>query len=166
MINYFRKRKNFNRIKKLIQTNPVCFEGTFALHTNENINLYYVQDIIIRLTRSLYHRDMNKYAVFERLQSGFKEIDLNEIEMKVLKTLPLMKFSHEGDTKIFIMTPDPEDGTSILHRLEIVLDGDKHKNMKSCIRLTSNILLHSVYFYICSLGLSEPYNIFELEHIS
>jgi hypothetical protein len=110
--------------------------------------------------------EKNVYSKILEIQNWFKEIDLNEIEMKVLKTLPLMKFSYEGDTKIFIMTPDPEDGTSILHRLEIVLGGDKHKNMKSCIRLTSNILLHSVYFYICSLGLQEPYNIFELEHIS
>jgi hypothetical protein len=77
-----------------------------------------------------------------------------------------MKFSHENEAKIFVMTPDPEDGTSLLHRLEIVLDGNKHKNMKSCIRLSSNILLHSVYFYICSLGLPEPFNIFEVEHIT
>jgi hypothetical protein len=53
-----------------------------------------------------------------------------------------------------------------MDRLQIVLDGNKYKNMKSCIRLSSNILLHSVYFYICSLGLPEPYNIFELEHIT
>lgn len=110
--------------------------------------------------------EKNVFSKILEIQNWFKEMDLSETEIKVLKTLPLMKFSHEGETKIFIMTPDPEDGTSIFHRLEIVLDGDKHKNMKSCIRLTSNILLHSVYFYICSLGLPEPYNIFELEHIS
>lgn len=91
---------------------------------------------------------------------------LNEDERKTLKNLPLMKFSHEKDNKIFILTPDPDDGSSMMERLQIVLDGNKHKNMKSCIRLSSNILLHSVYFYICSLGLPEPYNIFELEHIT
>lgn len=110
--------------------------------------------------------EQNVFSKIIEIQNWFKENEFNETEMKILKTLPLMKFSHEGETKIFIMTPDPEDGTSILHRLEIVLDGNKYKNMKSCIRLSSNILLHSVYFYICSLGLPEPYNIFELEHIT
>jgi hypothetical protein len=110
--------------------------------------------------------EKNVFSKILEIQNWFKETDLSETEMKVLKSLPLMKFSHEGETKIFIMTPDPEDGTSIFNRLEIVLDGNKHKNMKSCIRLSSNILLHSVYFYICSLGLPEPYNIFELEHIT
>lgn len=100
------------------------------------------------------------------IQEWLKNSDLSETEIKVLKGLPLMKFSHENQSKVFVMTPDPEDGTSLLHRLEIVLDGNKHKNMKSCIRLSSNILLHSVYFYICSLGLVEPFNIFELEHIT
>jgi hypothetical protein len=90
MINYFRKRKNFNRIKKLIQTNPVCFEGTFARETQRNINLYYVQDIIIRFTCSLYgHRE---YAVFERLQSEIKQIDLDENQIKILFELAEAKY--------------------------------------------------------------------------
>lgn len=107
--------------------------------------------------------------VFEAINSLKEYLDSEEIdekERKLFKTLPLMKFSHEGETKIFVLTPDPEDGTSILHRLEIVLDGNKYKNMKSCIRLSSNILLSSVYFYMCSLSLSEPFNIFEMENIT
>ena len=102
MINYFRKRKNFNRIKKLIKTNPIRLEGTFACETQRNINLYYVQDIIIRSTCSLYRRDMfaNEYAVFERLPiyhffkygwnvdfSEYKQIDLDEEQIKILYEL-------------------------------------------------------------------------------
>lgn len=107
--------------------------------------------------------------VFESINALKEYLDsdqLNEDEKSILKSLPLMKFSHEGETKIFVLTPDPEDGTSIMHRLEIVLDGNKYKNMKSCIRLSSNILLSSVYFYLCSLGLPEPFNIFEVENIT
>jgi hypothetical protein len=87
MINYLKKRKNFNRIKKLIQTNPVRLEGTFAHETQKIINLYYVQDIIIRFTCSLYHRDMNEYAVFERLPYENKQIDLDEEQIKILYEL-------------------------------------------------------------------------------
>jgi hypothetical protein len=106
------------------------------------------------------------HSSIQEIQTYIESENLNEEEKKVLKELPLMKFSHEGDNKIFVLTPDPDDGDSMLERLQIVLDGNKHKNMKSCIRLSSNILLHSVYFYLCSLGLPEPYNIFELEHIT
>jgi len=88
MINYFRKRKNFNRIKKLIKTKPVCFEGTFACETQRNINLYYVQDIIIRFTYSLYYCDMfANYAVFETFPSENKQIDLDEEQIKILYEL-------------------------------------------------------------------------------
>lgn len=87
MINYFKKRKNFNRIKKLIKTNPVRLEGTFAHETQKIINLYYVQNIIIRFTCSLYHRDMNECAVFERLPSENKQIDLNDKQIKILYEL-------------------------------------------------------------------------------
>lgn len=108
----------------------------------------------------------NVFSSIREIQEWIESDKINESERKILKDLPLMKFSHEGDTKIFIVTPDPDDGTSMYNRLEIVLDGNKHKNMKSCIRLSSNILLYSVYFYLCALGLPEPFNIFELEHIT
>jgi len=113
-----------------------------------------------------YEIEQKVYTSILDVQNWLQNENITEEERKVLKSLPLMKFSHEGETKIFILTPDPEDGASIMDRLQIVLDGNKYKNMKSCIRLSSNILLHSVYFYICSLGLPEPYNIFELEHIT
>lgn len=123
-------------------------------------------------TKFISEENQNKLEtnVFESIQALQKWIEetsqYSEEEKVCLKKLPLMKFSQEGETKVFVLTPDPDDGDSILHRLEIVLSGDKYKNMKSCIRLSSNILLHSVYFYICSLGLPEPYNIFELSHIT
>jgi len=89
MINYFRKRKNFNRIKKLIQTNPVCFEGTFAREIQRNINLYYVQDIIISLYQIQVYRE---YAVFETLPLGSKQIDLDENQIKILLELAEAKY--------------------------------------------------------------------------
>jgi hypothetical protein len=102
MISYFRKRKNFNRIKKLIKTNPVRLEGTFAQYPNRNINKYYVEDIIIRFSCILYHHRnfAGEYAVFERLpiyhffQYGWnvdfsenKQIDLDEEQIKILYEL-------------------------------------------------------------------------------
>ena len=114
-----------------------------------------------------------QFKIEEHVFSAIKDIKewvqsetISKDEKDLFSVLPLMKFSHEGKTKIFVLTPDPDDGASILHRLDIVLDGNKYKNMKSCIRLSSNIILYSVYFYSCSLGLPEPFNIFELEQIT
>jgi len=98
--------------------------------------------------------------VFDRLKLYRDE------EIKILENLPLIKTSIDGDNINYIVSPDPDDGSSIFERLRIVLGGEKYKNMKSCIRLTSNILLISVHYYLCSLGIHEPFNIRELDHIT
>jgi hypothetical protein len=98
MIYYFRKRKNFNRIKKLIKTNPVRLEGAFGLYPHKTINEYYChktineyycENIILKFTCSMYHHRnyAEEYEVFETLQSGFKEIDLNYKQIKILYEL-------------------------------------------------------------------------------
>ena len=95
--------------------------------------------------------------VFDYLDNFTPEIK------KMLMGLPLYKRTND---KEFIISPDPDDGNSIFERLQFVISGDKHKNMKSCIRLSSNIILNTVYFYMTSLGLNEPFNINDLDYIS
>jgi hypothetical protein len=87
-------------------------------------------------------------------------------EQNVLNSLPLMKFCNSGNEKSFIITPDIEDGTSIFERLKFVSEGDKYMNNKSCIRLSSNILLMSAYYYLVSLDQNEPFDITKLDHIT
>jgi hypothetical protein len=108
----------------------------------------------------------NVFSAIKDVKEWVQSESITNEEKEVFNKLPLMKFSHEEKIKIFVLTPDPDDGTSILNRLDIVLDGNKYKNMKSCIRLSSNIILYSVYFYSCSLGLTEPFNIFKLDQIT
>ncbi len=99
-------------------------------------------------------------AIYEKIK------EYTEDEIKIINSLPLMKMTTNKDVISYIITPEPEDGASMIERLDIVLKGDKHKNMKSCIRLSSNILLVSVYYYLSSLGIVEPFNIREMAHIS
>ena len=117
-------------------------------------------------------------TIEQNVSQGIKNVmdylndNLYEEEKEILIKLPLMKYTKYHDenfnfkTLTFVPSPDPEDGNTLIERLEIVSKGSAHKNMKSCIRLSSNILLSSVYFYSCSLNLDEPYNIKYLEYIS
>lgn len=98
--------------------------------------------------------------VFEKLKT------YSESEQEILQSLPLMKVAIHKGVKSFIMTPDEDDGKSMFHRLEIVLNGNVHKNTKSCIRLSSNILLISIYYYLVSLGINEPFDLSNLDYIT
>jgi hypothetical protein len=90
MINYSGKRKNFNRIKKLIKTNPVRLEGTFGLYPYKTINEYYIcENIILKFTCLLCHQRnyAEEYFAFETFQSRFEKIDLNDKQIKILYEL-------------------------------------------------------------------------------
>jgi hypothetical protein len=119
------------------------------------------------------HMEDKQYQIETNVHTSINDIFNNvhtysEDIQKVLKTLPLQKYSVNEKTgeRFFIVSPDPDDGKSILERLDYVREGDKHKNSKSCIRLSSNIILSSMYYYICALGLNEPFKINELDYIS
>lgn len=119
------------------------------------------------------HTEDKQYQIETNVHTSIDDVFKNthtypEDIQKVLKTLPLQKYSVNEKTgeRFFIVSPDPDDGKSILERLDYVREGDKHKNSKSCIRLSSNIILSSMYYYICALGLNEPFKINELDYIS
>jgi hypothetical protein len=125
---------------------------------NESTTLYDKTDNITERIETNVSNSIND--VYEKLK------EYKEEEIKMIKSLPLMKMTTNKGEISYIVTPEPDDGASMIDRLEIVLKGDKYKNMKSCIRVSSNILLVSVYYYLSSLGIVEPFNIRELDHIS
>lgn len=119
------------------------------------------------------HKEDHQFRIESNVHTSIEEV-FNMLETysddskKLLNELPLLKYSLNEKTGeySFIVSPDPEDGKTIIERLKIVKGGDKYKNMKSCIRVSSNIILSSVYFYICSLGLYDPFRISDLDYIS
>ena len=72
--------------------------------------------------------------------------------------LPL--FQHDG--KKFQISTDEYDGLTIGERLEKVLKGDNIKQMSSCIRMSSNWLITSSYFYLSLVGKKPNFNIEDL----
>jgi hypothetical protein len=122
---------------------------------------------------STNHTENLQYQIEQNVHNSIDTVfnfikTYNSDVQKIFEALPLVKYTvnEKTDERNFIATPDPEDGKSIIERMGFVKSGDKHKNTKSCIRLSSNILLTSVYFYICSLGIHEPFRLEELEYIS
>lgn len=71
--------------------------------------------------------------------------------------LPLVQYV--TNTKSFIVNEDVYDGKTIDDRIRIMMKGDSARDMSSCIRLCSNWLCHTAYYYIVSEGVEPPFNI-------
>ena len=75
--------------------------------------------------------------------------------------LPLLKYKG----KSFVCSSSSDDGFNIIERLTIVKSGS-NKNVSSCIRLTSNWLSASSYYYLDLIGHKPSYDISQLANIS
>jgi len=76
--------------------------------------------------------------------------------------LPLVRY-HGGR---FQRSVSVSDGLTIRQRLEIVQDGVDSDSIESCIRLSSNWLAATSYWYLDCLGRTPNYNISDLASIS
>jgi len=81
---------------------------------------------------------------------------------KMILTLPLMKYSNDQ----YIASNTVGDGFTIMDRINIVKQGDTGDNMSSCIRLSSNWIVTSAYFYLSLLGMTPNFEIKNLRNIS
>lgn len=78
-----------------------------------------------------------------------------------LLDLPLLKYQRD-----FHASMDESEGLTIKQRLELVRQGDMTTNMNSCIRMSSNWICASAYFYMQRVGLRPPFDIARLREIS
>ena len=72
--------------------------------------------------------------------------------------LPMYRYSCGSWKKIV----DPKDGLSLYERVKMIKD---NPNIYACIRMSSNILMHTAYKYMSELGLKAPYNIDQLDYV-
>lgn len=77
---------------------------------------------------------------------------------KKLLDLPMYKYMCGSWKKVV----DPKDGLSIYARICMIKD---NPNVYACIRMSSNVLIHTAYKYMSDLGLKAPYNIDRLDYI-
>jgi hypothetical protein len=84
-----------------------------------------------------------------------------------IKNLKLVLYQVSSDDKLsFKESTDIDEGFTIFDRIKIVKEGEKSNNTCSCIRLSSNWLCSSAYYYMVALNFPIPFNIRELSKIS
>lgn len=83
------------------------------------------------------------------LLSEFNEscIAMGEIARTVLN-LPLIIYEGKG----YKISDSAVQGYTILERIRIVISGDRGSNIKSCVRLSSNVFLYSISTYMKAIG--------------
>jgi hypothetical protein len=75
--------------------------------------------------------------------------------------LPLMIYDHG-----FVICTKVDEGLTIKDRIDIIKLGDTIMSMYSCIRLSSNRLASSAYYYMQMLNMPKPFNIERMSYIS
>lgn len=75
-------------------------------------------------------------------------------------SLHMMRYDHVSST--FQPSQDVYDGITIQDRLGILAKGESVNEMASCIRLTSNWLCQTSYYYLVMMGGEPPFNISQL----
>lgn len=92
---------------------------------------------------------------------------LSKTHSNLIKQLTLLVYQISSDDKIsFKESTDIDEGFSIWDRILIVKDGEKTNNTCSCIRLSSNWICSSAYYYMLAIELPIPFNIRNLSKIS
>ena len=81
-----------------------------------------------------------------------------------MKSLPLFKFSKVNNE--FEISTDTFNGLNIGERLEILLRGENEHRMSSCMRMTSNWIVSTAYYYLNSIGKQPDFNITDLKMIA
>lgn len=83
---------------------------------------------------------------------------------EVFTSLPLIRAQkQEGHGIRFQPTTDKAQGLTVLERIKIVKDGS---TVYACIRLSSNLLMASAYYYMLACQMSPPFPIRQLAEIS
>lgn len=77
--------------------------------------------------------------------------------------LPLMEYNRSSN--VFVTVNDKNEGLTIRDRLNIVKKGETEDGVTSCIRLSSNKLCATAYYYMILIGFHLPFNISEVSHI-
>jgi hypothetical protein len=135
-----------------------CPESTFPLLSVSTVTPVGKQEEI---------DDNVNYAIHEFKDNIAKMAKINKNMANRIKNLPLVcvQKSAEGKSE-FKQSVNPSDGITIWDRIGIVCQGNVSTNTSACIRISSNWITASAYYYMIAIGMPKAFNIEELSKIS
>jgi hypothetical protein len=83
-----------------------------------------------------------------------------------IKLLPLVCYQKSGSKIEFKKSLSTSDGLTISDRISIIIGGDLNNNPASCIRLSSNWIVSSAYYYLFTVCEIKLFDISKLSKIS
>jgi len=109
-----------------------------------------------------FHTEKIEMNIHDSMTSLFKFIDELEPHIKnVIKELPLIKLN-END-KTFYRNTNIDEGLTLIERLNIIVKND---NVYSCIRMSSNYIASTYYYYdVIILKNTQKFSIDEMDFI-
>ena len=106
-------------------------------------------------------RPMADLRVTQSIITFENENDMIKDNILNVMSLPLMFYRNHK----FVPSSEIKDGFTIYDRIAIVREGEKG-TIKSCIRMTSNSLAASAYYYLTLIGQKPTFSIDKLMYIS
>jgi hypothetical protein len=111
--------------------------------------------------------DLNTSKALQTFKNHLSAMD-KMLSLKI-KNLPLIKYQTGTASTVkptFRQSTDADDGLTVWERCAIVIEGEKSDNSSACIRLSSNWLVSSAYYYMLAIGMSPGFDIADLSMIS
>lgn len=173
---------NINNFIKSITKNAETFETLYSL-SKENEKKYVMESLNLLMECAMYMRGWDGSGAYPLKDtqtmlhlSSQSEVDVrvteslirfeklcDKINNKSLNVKYLSLMFYDGEK--FTPSTDRENGYNINDRLLIIKNGEQG-SMKSCIRMSSNCLCASAYYYLSILGNKPSFNISELMNIT
>jgi len=104
-----------------------------------------------------------EFNVTNSLISLEEKIKQNDENIKTLLYKLPLGLDNKG---VFQVNTDPAYGLTLMERIDIAKKGETVSTIQTCIRLTSNWIIHSAYYYLKAINKTPLFNISILEHTS
>lgn len=135
-----------------------CPESTFPLHAISTVTPVGRQSEVDDSVNYMIHEFKDSLSALNKVNKS--------MSLKI-KALPLVCVQKSAEGKAeFKQSTTTNAGFTIWDRIGIVCQGDVSNNTSACIRISSNWIVSSAYYYMLAIGMPRTFNIEELANIS
>ena len=136
-------------------------EEPYVLHDRKADSLTKVSQRVSASIRA-FEAHLEKMAEKSGANSTGESSTRGSVVGRLILDLPLVRQVDGG----YLTSNDVDEGLTIGQRLEMVKLGEASRNIRSCVRLSSNWLASSAHKYLTHLGQTPPFTLHKLINIS